>query len=102
MLRLTRQQIFASCRRKLKPAELAAQGQLAVPSVADRAVGSGQGMRLGAAPAAAASPAADSGRHASSPSSPTSARGSRGVGRAEALSRSQALNRILGLVSLGT
>jgi hypothetical protein len=37
-------------------------------------------MRLGAAPAAAASPAADSGRHASSPSSPTPARGSRGAG----------------------
>jgi hypothetical protein len=37
-------------------------------------------MRLGAAPAVAAPPAADSGRHASSPSSPTPARGSRGVG----------------------
>jgi len=98
MLRLTRQQIFASCRRKLKPAELAAQGQLAVPSVADRAVGSGQGMRLGAAPAAVASPAADSGGPSRvQPIVTCPGAGIERCRRAEALSRSQALNRILGL-----
>jgi len=102
MLRLTRQQIFASCRRKLKPAELAAQGQLAVPSVADRAVGSGQGMRLAAPPAAAASPTDSGGPSRVQLIATCPCAGIERRRRAEALSRSQALNRILGLVFLGT
>ena len=81
MRRLTRQQIFAPCRRKAEASRTRRQGQAAASSVADRAVGGGQGMRLGAAPVAA-SPAADSGspsrirvhRHLAP------ARGSRGAG----------------------
>jgi hypothetical protein len=93
MLRLTRSRSSRPVAGKLRPAEPAAQGQLAVPNMADRAVGGGQGMRLDAAPAAAASPAPDSGgpSHAD-PSSPGSRRGIERRSRAEALSRSQALS----------